>query len=179
MILVDIWKNLFSKPSHPASVNHLPSIYDFKIEDPVNPGLDFKKYKGKKVIIVNTASACSFTPQYRDFQKVFKKYEDKMVFLAFPCNDFGKQEILADDEIAEFCSVNFNVNYPIFRKINIKGSQPSPLFYWLSNSQLNGWNNRKPSWNFWKYILNEEGQLIAVLPSKYRITEETMDKWMI
>lgn len=179
MLLIDVAKNLIAKPGYPDSVDGLPSIYDYTIKDPHNPGLNLQKYRGKKCVIVNTASACSFTPQYRDFQKVFKSHPDEFIFLAFPCNDFGKQEVLGDEEIGEFCQVNFNVQYPVFSKIKIKGTRPSPLFFWLSNKELNGWNSRMPSWNFWKYVLNEKGQLIAVLPSKYRITEETISKWKI
>lgn len=179
MLLIDVWTNFFAKPSFPADASRLPSIYDFNITDPANPHLDLQKYRGKKLLIVNTASACSFTKQYRDFQRVYENHRDQLNVLAFPCNDFGKQEVLEDGEIPDFCTANFRVTYPVFNKVMIKGKTPSPLFYWLRMSSLNGWNDRRPSWNFWKYVLNEKGQLTAVIPSKYRILENNLSQWTI
>lgn len=179
MLLVDVYTNLLSRPQFPEKVDGLPSIYDYKIEDPKNPELDLQKYRGKKLIIVNTASACSFTRQYADMHRLYKAQKDKLNILAFPCNDFGHQEMLSNIEIRDFCTYNFHIQFPVFNKINIKGTEPSLLYYWLRMPSLNGWNGRRPAWNFWKYILNEKGQLVAVIPSKYLLTEENLIKWKI
>jgi glutathione peroxidase len=179
VLLTDFISNARAKPTFPETVNNLPSIFDFKIEDPANPLLNLHTYRGRKIIVVNTASACSYTPQYRDMQKVYAKHMDRLVVLGFPCNDYGRQEVLDDSDIPDFCSTNFGVSFPLFNRVKIKGHNPSPLFYWLRMKELNGWNDRRPYWNFWKYILNEKGQLMAVIPSKYKLSEENLAAWKV
>jgi glutathione peroxidase len=121
---------------------------------------NFDSVKGKKVLIVNTASNCGYTNQYEDLEKLAKQYADKLVVLGFPANDFKNQEAASDAEIANFCQVNFGVTFPLMKKsVVVKAKDQNPVFEWLSDASLNGWNNQAPTWNFCKYLINAEGQL--------------------
>ena len=142
------------------------SIYEYKFIDDTGATIDLSMYKGKKLLIVNTASACGFTGQYSEMQQLSEKFKDKVNVIAFPCNDFGKQEKGTNEDIQSFCSVNYGVTFKVFRKTNIKRTTTTDLFYWLSNSKLNGWNEQVPLWNFWKFLIDENGKLIAIFPSR-------------
>jgi glutathione peroxidase len=138
---------------------------------------DFAQLKGKKVLLVNTASNCGYTPQYEDLQKLYEQYQNKLVILGFPANDFKEQEKGNDEDIAQFCKINFGVTFPIMKKSSvIKGAEQNPVFKWLSDSTQNGWSNKQPSWNFSKYLVNEEGELVhyfdpAVSPLSKEVTD--------
>ena len=122
--------------------------------------LKFDSLRGKKIMLVNTASDCGFTSQYDDLQKLHEKYKDKLMLIGFPANDFKQQEKGTDEEIAEFCKLNFGVTFPLAKKTVVKkGQQQNPVFQWLSDSTKNGWCNKQPPWNFSKYIINEKGVL--------------------
>lgn len=122
---------------------------------------DFTQLKGKKVLLVNTASDCGYTGQYDDLQKLYEKFQTKLVILGFPANDFKEQEKGSDEDIAQFCKINFGVTFPLMKKSRvIKSTEQNAVFKWLSDSTMNGWNNKQPSWNFSKYLINEEGQLV-------------------
>jgi glutathione peroxidase len=122
---------------------------------------DFTQLKGKKVLLVNTASDCGYTGQYDDLQKLYEKYQNRLVILGFPANDFKEQEKGSDEDIAQFCKINFGVTFPLMKKSTvIKSAEQNAVFKWLSDSTMNGWNNKQPSWNFSKYLINEEGQLV-------------------
>lgn len=122
--------------------------------------LDFASLKGKKVLLVNTASNCGYTNQYDDLQKLSEEYKDKLVVLGFPANDFKEQETGTDTAIAEFCRINFGVTFPLLQKSSvIKSPQQNPVFQWLTDSAKNGWNSKAPSWNFSKYLVDENGIL--------------------
>ncbi len=137
------------------------SIYEF-----INGASDhFEKDKGKKLLIVNLASRCGFTPQYEELETLYKNYGDKVTVLGFPSNDFGNQEPGSDDEITTFCKVNFGVTFQLFPKGKVKGEDAQPLYKWLSNASENGWNNVPPKWNFYKYLIDETGKLQGVFSS--------------
>lgn len=127
--------------------------------------------RGKKILIVNTASNCGYTNQYSELQELYEKHKDKLVVLGFPSNDFREQEKGSDEEIAKFCQVNFGVSFPLAKKsVVIKSVQQNEIFQWLTHKELNGWNEQQPSWNFAKYLVNENGFLThyfdpAVSPS--------------
>lgn len=128
--------------------------------------LSFADLKGKKVLIVNTASACGYTPQYDELEKLYEEYKDKVVILGFPANDFGAQEQGSDEEIAQFCKVNYGVTFPIAKKSTVvKQAGQNPVYAWLTNSKLNGWNDTQPNWNFCKYLIDENGELEAFYES--------------
>jgi glutathione peroxidase len=153
-----------------------PLVSFYNLKSTLNNGkeLDFSQLKGKKVLIVNTASDCGYTNQYDDLQKLNEQYKDKLVILGFPANDFKEQEKGSDEEIAQFCKLNFGVTFPLMKKsIVIKNEQQNPIFQWLTDSTRNGWNQKAPSWNFSKYLINEDGALTNYFdPSVSPLSEE-------
>ncbi len=137
------------------------SIYDLQVELNNGQKLDLSTFKGKKLLFVNTASDCGYTPQYADLQALYETNKDKLVVIGFPANDFGEQEKGSNEEIASFCQVNFGVSFPLVKKSTVKkGPDQNPVFEWLSDSGLNGWNDQGPVWNFSKYLVDEEGNLL-------------------
>ncbi len=146
-----------------APKNEVPkSIYDFKVAALDGKTIDFSKYKGKKILIVNTASECGNTPQYSDLEKMYEKYKGKLVIVGFPANDFGAQEPGSDKEIAAFCSKNYSVTFPMASKVTVKGDGKAPIYKWLTEKQYNGFKDSEVKWNFQKYLVNEKGELVAV-----------------
>jgi len=136
------------------------SIYDLSIQLNNGSKLDLSSLKGKKILLVNTASNCGYTSQYEDLQSLYEKNKDKLVIIGFPANDFKEQEKGTDEQIAEFCKVNFGVTFPLATKSTvIKGGSQNPVFNWLSDKKQNGWNDQDPTWNFSKYLVNENGVL--------------------
>lgn len=136
------------------------SFYDLSAQ--LNNGmiLSFNTLRGKKLLLVNTASDCGYTNQYDDLQKLYEEYKDKLTIIAFPANDFKEQEKGSDDDIQNFCKINFGVTFPIALKGSVvKGNDQQNVFRWLTDKTKNGWNNKPPSWNFSKYLVNEEGVL--------------------
>lgn len=158
---------LFSFRKFSGKRSALKSIYDRTFIDDNGNTIDLTEFKGKKLLIVNTASACGYTFQYKDLEKLSVENKNKLNVVAFPCNDFGKQEQGTNDEIQSFCKVNFGVTFKVFKKTSIKRAGENQIFYWLTNSELNGWNDQVPMWNFWKFLIDEEGRLIAIFPSRY------------
>ena len=122
--------------------------------------IDLAQFKGKKIMIVNTASKCGYTPQYEELQKLHELHGDSVTVLGFPCNDFGGQESGSEAEIGAFCTKNYGVTFQMFEKVHIKGDERHPLYKWLTDPKLNGWNSDVPGWNFCKYLINEKGELI-------------------
>jgi glutathione peroxidase len=141
------------------------SIYNIKLTTLEGKGFDLSTLKGKKILIVNTASKCGYTPQYEELEKLHEKYGSKLAILGFPCNDFGGQESGTADEIATFCKKNYGVTFQMFEKVKIKGPDKCPLYSWLTDPAQNGWNSQAPSWNFCKYLINENGDLMKVFGS--------------
>src|SRR6266496_6105126 len=139
----------------------VPAESLYKLSVPLNNGsqLNFDSLKGKKVLLVNTASDCGYTNQYDDLQKLFETTKDKLIVIGFPANDFREQEKGNDAEIAQFCKINFGVTFPLAKKSSVKGEKQNEIFKWLSDKNENGWNNKQPSWNFSKYLVNEQGLL--------------------
>ena len=136
------------------------SIYDIKINNLQGKPIDFSTFKGKKLLIVNVASKCGFTPQYKDLQKLQDSYQSSLQVIGVPCNQFGKQEPGSSEEIQTFCEVNYGVSFPITEKVDVKGKSQHPLFHWLTNKENNGRKNSKVKWNFQKYLIDENGKLI-------------------
>lgn len=144
----------------PANVMAKGSFYDFKLKSlDGKETIDFTKYKGKKVVVVNTASECGYTPQYADWQVFHKEYGDKIVVLGVPANNFGGQEPGSNKDIATFCQKNYGVSFQMLEKVSVVGSDQHPLYKWLSKKDLNGWNDKEPTWNFCKYVINEKGEV--------------------
>ena len=141
------------------------SIYSIPVTTLDGKPFDLSTLKGKKILIVNTASKCGYTPQYEELEKLHQKYGSKLAILGFPCNDFGGQESGTADEIATFCKKNYGVTFQMFEKVVIKGANKHPLYSWLTDPAQNGWNSQAPGWNFCKYLINEKGELIKYFGS--------------
>ncbi|NHE58686.1 glutathione peroxidase [Cyclobacterium plantarum] len=154
------------------NMNVQENFYDFTMNDIDGNPVDFSAYKGKKLLIVNVASKCGYTPQYAELQELYEAYKDQMTILAFPANNFGGQEPGTNEDIKTFCSENYGVTFPMFEKISVKGVDKHPLYRWLSDKNLNGWNNTEPSWNFCKYFINEKGELVKFFPSSVKPMDE-------
>ena len=146
--------------SNEKNMNSKVSFYDLSIEKNDGGKIQMKDLQGKKILLVNTASNCGYTGQYEELQKLYQQYNDKLVVIGFPANDFNEQEKGTDEEIASFCKVNFGVSFPLAKKtVVIKDSTQNPVFQWLTNKEKNGWNDQQPTWNFSKYLVNEKGVL--------------------
>ena len=142
------------------------SIHPFKIKALDGSVIDFSQFKGKKILIVNTASKCGYTPQYESLQKLYQQYKDKLVIVGFPSDNFGGQELDTDTEIASFCKVNYGVTFPMTTKVNVKGDQATPIFKFLTQKSRNKVKDTEVKWNFTKFLLNEKGHLLESFPSK-------------
>jgi glutathione peroxidase len=145
---------------NPRGVEGGRSFYE--LETVLNDGstLSFSSLRGKKVLLVNTASDCGYTNQYEALQELYNRFEGALTIVAFPANDFKEQEKGDDAEIAAFCKLNYGISFPLARKSIVKGNERNEVFRWLSDKQLNGWNDQQPTWNFSKYLVSEDGRLL-------------------
>jgi glutathione peroxidase len=155
------------------------SVYDFKVPGLDGSTIDLAKYKGKKILIVNTASKCGFTPQYADLEKLYEKYKSKLVIVGFPANNFGQQEPGSNSEIKEFCSKNYGVSFPMADKVDVIGDNTHPLFKYLTDEAKKlGVQDPVIKWNFTKFLIDENGKLVAVFPSKVTPMSEEITKYL-
>lgn len=156
-------KKSISKPDNIYPMK--TSIYEIPFHSSDGKQTNLSSYKGRKILIVNTASECGLTPQYAQLQELFNEHKDKLWVIAFPANNFGGQEPGTNEEIGAFCEKNYGVTFPLMSKIDVVGKNKHPLYQWLTNMEENGWNNTEPDWNFCKYLISEEGVLLKVFPS--------------
>ncbi len=164
-------KNIFS------TADSSKSIYLFKVASLEGGMIDFSDFKGKKILIVNTASECGYTHQYKELQALYEKFKDKLVIVGFPANDFGGQEPGSNTEIKTFCEKNYGVSFPMAAKISVKGDDMAPIYHWLTSKNENGVLDATIKWNFNKFLLDENGKLIAYFPSKVTpMSEEIISK---
>ena len=154
------------------------SIYEFKAAGLDGGQIDFSKYKGKKIMIVNTASKCGLTPQYEQLEELYKKYNNKLVIVGFPANNFRQQEPGTNEEIAEFCKKNYGVTFPMAEKVSVKGDDIDPLFKYLVAEAAKKGINDPITWNFTKFLIDEKGQLITVFAPKIIPTSEEVLKYL-
>ncbi len=154
------------------------SLYDFKVPGLDGKQIDFSAYKGKKIMIVNTASKCGNTPQYEELEKLYEKYKDKLVIIGFPANNFGGQEPGTNGEIKEFCKKNFGVTFPMAEKISVKGDDTHPLYLYLKEQAAAKGFTDPVNWNFGKFLVNEKGELVAVFSPKTKPMSEEILKWL-
>lgn len=138
------------------------NLYDIRINDIKGQPLDFSQFAGKKVLLVNTASACGLTPQYAQLQELYANHADQVEVIGLPCNDFAGQEPGTPEEIVSFCNLNYNVTFPLTEKVAIKGEHPHPIYQWLTSQAQNGHSDSEVKWNFQKYLIDEKGNLQAV-----------------
>lgn len=155
------------------------SFYDFKVQTIDGEDFNLSSLKGKKVMVVNTASKCGLTPQYKDLESLYKEYGDKnFVIIGFPANNFMGQEPGSDSEIKEFCSKNYGVSFPMMSKISVKGDDIAPLYKWLTQKKENGVMDSEVKWNFQKYLIDENGHLVDVIPPKESPASEKVTAWI-
>ena len=155
------------------------SFYDFKVEGLDGKPIDLSKFKGKKVLVVNTASKCGYTPQYADLEKLYEQYKNKLVIIGFPANNFGEQEPGTNDEIGAFCKKNYGVTFPMAAKVSVKGNDIDPLFKYLTDeAQKMGVQDPVIKWNFTKFLIDENGKLVQVFPSKVNPMSEELTKFL-
>ena len=163
---------LVSKLSKAKQPNVESSIYDFKMKSLDGKEIDFSKFKGKNLLIVNTASKCGYTPQLKDLEKLHEEFGNKVAVLGFPANNFLWQEPGSNEEIAEFCERNYGVKFQMFEKISVKGKDKSPLYAWLEAK-----SGESPSWNFCKYVVDKTGKVVGFYPSKVNpLDKDILDK---
>lgn len=145
-----------------AEVTPSTSIFDININSNNGKEISLKDYQGKYILIANTASNCGFTGQYDELQKLYQDHQDKLVVIGFPANDFQEQEKGSDEEISEFCRINYGVTFPLASKsVVVKNEEQHPVFKWLTDKSKNGWNDQAPEWNFSKYLVAPDGKLLG------------------
>ncbi|MCU0360034.1 MAG: glutathione peroxidase [Bacteroidia bacterium] len=153
------------QPKTKNSAYSAKSIYDFTLNTIDGKPISLSQFKGKKMLLVNVASQCGYTPQYKDLEALHKKYKDKLVVIGFPANNFGSQEPGSNAEISSFCQKNYGVSFLMMEKISVKGNDMHPLYKWLSTKEDNGVCNDAPGWNFCKYLIDEKGNVIQFFKS--------------
>ena len=154
------------------------TIYDYKVEALDGSEINFADFKGKKILIVNTASECGFTPQYADLEKLYEANKDKLVIVGFPANNFGGQEPGSNAEIGTFCQKNYGVTFPMAAKVSVKGDDTAPIFKYLTEKELNGVKNSAVLWNFTKFLVDENGKLIDSFVSTTKPTDDAITKYL-
>ena len=154
------------------------TIHEFKVPSIEGGVIDFSQYKGKKILVVNTASKCGFTPQYEGLEKLYKAHKDELVIVGFPADNFGHQEPGSNEEIQEFCKVRFGVTFPLASKVDVVGDNTHPLFKWLTKKDENGVMDATVKWNFTKFLLDENGKLLASFESKVTPESEEITKYL-
>jgi len=156
----------------------MSSIHQFKVVGISGETIDFETFEGKYILIVNVASECGYTPQYAQLQELYDNYKDKLVIVGVPCNQFGGQEPGTNTEIQQFCKVRYGVTFPLTTKVDVKGKNQHELYQWLTQKSKNGVQDSEVKWNFHKYLINPNGQLLKVFPSSaspFDITELIID----
>ncbi len=165
----------FIIPSSPSSFIKAASIYQFKVDGLEGGTIDFSKFKGKKILVVNTASKCGNTPQYNDLEKLYEKYKDKLVIVGFPANNFGSQEPGSNTEIAEFCQKNYGVSFPMAAKVSVAGNDMAPIYkYIVGEAEKHDFIN-PIEWNFTKFLFDEKGNFVTVFNNKARLIPDNSD----
>ncbi len=147
--------------------NHVKASIDFySLKATTNSGdeIELKKYLGKKILLVNLASQCGYTPQYKELEQLHQQ-NNNVIILGFPSNNFGAQEPGSDAKIADFCKINYGVTFQLFKKDDVKGKNKQLIYQWLTDANKNGWNNNEPQWNFYKYLIDEKGNLSKIFSS--------------
>ena len=164
------------KTSKKSMESGATSIYDIAINALNGSSIDLCDFRGKHILFVNVASACGFTPQYRELQQLSDRYDEKLVVIGLPCNQFGKQEPGDASEIQNFCERNFGVTFLMTEKIDVKGSRQHPLYAWLTKKSLNGKKSSSVKWNFQKYLVNGKGNLVDYYLSFTKPTSSKITK---
>ena len=161
-----------------TGLSQTSGFYDFKVKTLEGKDFDFSSLKGKKVMVVNTASKCGFTPQYKDLEELFERYQGQLVIIGFPANNFANQEPGSASDIRKFCTENYGVTFPMMEKISVKGNDMHPLYKWLTSKDKNGVIDSEVKWNFQKYLIDENGKLVDVIYSKEKPGSDKVIEWL-
>lgn len=169
-----------TRPENPMKqTSEQQTIYNYRVKDIAGDDFDFDSLKGKKIMIVNTASECGLTPQYEQLQAVYEEFKDKnFVIIGFPANNFGSQEPGSNEQIATFCKKNYGVSFPIMSKISVKGSDIHPIYQFLTQKAKNGLQDSEVQWNFQKYLIDEEGHLAKVISPRTLPNDPEIINWI-
>lgn len=180
MLFVSVFLQVYSQQTKSPSKtsNNVATIYNYKVKSIDGGIINFSDFKGKKILIVNTASECGFTSQYENLETLYQRYKDRLVVVGFPSNDFGGQEPGTNQEIKMFCKKNYGVSFPMAAKVSVKGKNMVPIFEFLTNKKLNGVKDSKILWNFTKFLLDENGVLIDHFPSTTKPTSEAITQYL-
>jgi len=179
MLFVFLFALMFTMASNALVANSPVSIHDFVVEDIYGDPFDMASLKGKKVMIVNTASRCGLTPQYEELESLYRMYgETGFVIIGFPANNFMNQEPGTNEEIIAFCEENFGVSFPMMSKISVKGDDIAPIYQWLTSKEMNGKMDSTISWNFQKFLIDEQGQLVDVLAPRVSPKSDEVINWL-
>lgn len=167
-----------TRPDHLVH-NNAATFYEIKLPALVGSDvIDMSDFKGKKIVILNVASNCGYTDQYADWEKFYENNKDNVVVIGVPSNQFLMQERGSNEDIAQFCQLNYGVTFPMTQKSKVKGGSKNQLYQWLTNPALNGWNDQQPVWNFCKYLVDENGNLLAFFSSKIKPDNEAFLKYL-
>ncbi len=169
-------KIIIEKPINYNTVNS--SFFNLKMKLINGEQFDFSELKNKKTLIVNTASKCGFTPQFKELEELYSKYKNQLSIIGFPCNDFLFQDPSSNKEINEFCTLNYGVSFLMSEKITLKTKNISPIYKWLTDPKLNGWNSQQPTWNFCKYLIDEKGELLLFANSLIKPNDDIFLKFL-
>jgi glutathione peroxidase len=161
-----------------AQTNMAQSIHSFTVNSLEGEPIPLSKFKGKMILVVNTASKCGYTPQFAGLQELYSKYQDKLVILGFPCNQFMNQDPGSATEIKEFCEKNYGVSFPMAEKIDVKGDNMAPIYAWLTQKNQNGVLDAKIAWNFNKFLIDGDGKMLAYFPSSVKPLSEDILKYI-
>jgi glutathione peroxidase len=169
-----------TRPENPMKqTSEQQTIYNYRVKDIAGDDFDFASLKGKKIMIVNTASECGLTPQYEQLQAVYEEFKDKnFVIIGFPANNFGAQEPGSNEQIATFCKKNYGVSFPIMSKISVKGSDIHPIYQFLTQKAKNGLQDSEVQWNFQKYLIDEKGHLAKVISPRTLPNDKEIINWI-
>jgi len=183
MVLTSLWSCQNQAQQTNVNPTEIPmkkeTIYQFNVQDLSGNAFDFAALKGKKIMIVNTASECGLTPQYEQLQSVYEKYKDQnFVIVGFPANNFGSQEPGSNAQIATFCQKNYGVTFPMMAKISVEGSDQHPVYQFLTQKAKNGLEDSEVQWNFQKYLINESGELVKVVLPRTLPTDAEIINWI-
>jgi glutathione peroxidase len=180
--LIILFIGLFAITSmHAQQENDMKNknLHSFTVETIEGDQFDLSELEGKKVLVVNTASKCGFTPQYEGLQKLYEKYgTEKFTVIGFPANNFANQEPGSDEQIKQFCTSNFGVTFPMMSKISVKGNDQHPVYQWLTQKKYNGKMDTKVKWNFQKYMIDEQGELVDVAYSRTKPMDDEIVNWI-
>ncbi len=179
MIIILVFSPSIDSLAGSQKEDQAKTIYDFTVESITGEPFDMKQLKGKKVMVVNTASECGLTPQYEELEKLYREYSaTNFMVIGFPANNFMNQEPGTNEEIATFCQENYGVSFPMMAKISVKGDDIAPIYKWLTTKELNGKKDVEIAWNFQKFLIDEKGQLVDVLEPRTSPRSEQVISWL-